>query len=284
MRRMHCHRIVRVLLCSLLFAASASATVPVVATIFPIADIVRQVGRDDVEVVTLLPAGASPHTFEPSPAQIRDVAHARVFVQIGAGLDDWGAKLLAARGNGLTVVKLTEGLPLTNGDPHIWLDPILMRDHAVPMIVQALSAADPSRRAAFERAAAEFQSALTRLDGETRQALAPVANKNYVAFHSAWRYFGERYGLHEAAVIETSPGKEPSAREIAAVVKAARAAHVHAILIEPQFNSRLAEQVAREFGGETLTVDPTGGPDIPGLNGYISLMQHNVRVFVKALE
>ncbi len=258
--------------------------VAVVATIFPIADIVRQVGGDAVEVVTLLPAGASPHTFEPSPAQIRAVAHARIFVRIGAGLDDWAAKLLAAQGKGLTIVTLSDGLPLLNGDPHIWLDPVLMRDHAVPMIVHALSQADPDRRDAFEHAAAELQSALTRLDAEIRQALAPVANKNYVAFHSAWRYFGQRYGLHAAAVIEPFPGKEPSAREIAAVVEAARTAHVHAILIEPQFNPQVAQQAARELGGQMLAVDPIGGPDIPERNSYINLMRYNLHMLVRALQ
>jgi zinc transport system substrate-binding protein len=284
MRRMRRWWIVPVLFCTFLNTAPAHSTVPVVATIFPIADIVRQIGRDDVEVVTLLPAGASPHTFEPSPAQIRDVAHARVFVQIGAGLDDWGAKLLAARTEAATVVRLSDGVLLANGDPHIWLDPVLMRDHAVPKILQALSAADVAHRSEFEHAAAELQSGLTRLDAEIRQAVAATAHKNYIAFHSAWRYFGERYGLQEIAVIEAFPGKEPSAREIAAVVEAARAAHVHAILIEPQFNPRVAQQVAHEIGGQTLTVDPSGGPDVPGRNSYINLMQYNLQVFVKVLQ
>jgi len=284
MRRMRCRGLaLALLLCGVGWSAPASARLAVVATIFPIADIARQVGGDAVDVVTLLPAGASPHTFEPSPAQIRDVAQARVFIRIGAGLDDWAAKLLAAA-TGATVVTLSDGVPLLNGDPHIWLDPVLMRDHAVPMIVRALSEADPGHHAAFEGAAAEFQSALTGLDAEIRHTLAPVANKHYVAFHSAWRYFGRRYGLHEAAVIEPFPGKEPSAREIAAVVEAARGAHVHAILIEPQLNPQVAQQAAREFGGEALAVDPIGGSDIPERNSYINLMRYDLHMLVKALQ
>jgi len=271
-------------------AAPGAATVHVVATIFPLADVVQQVGGAHVEVVTLLPANASPHTFEPTPAQMRALAHADVCVRVGAGLDNWTEKLLAAHGAGLIVVTLTEGMPLMGavdghgGDPHVWLDPVRVRDVAVPAIVAALSAADPAGRPAFERAAAEFQAALTQLDADLRQELAPATQRQYIAFHSAWRYFGERYGLHEIAVVEPFPGKEPSAHEVAALVEKARAAHVQAILIEPQFNPRVAQQVAREFGGAALVVDPIGGPNIPARNHYVDLMRYNARIFAEALR
>jgi zinc transport system substrate-binding protein len=290
MRRMSCRRFLPVLLlCGAFFVPPASATVRVVATIFPLADAVRQIGGDAVAVVTLLPPGANPHTFEPTPAQVRDIAQARVFVRVGAGLDDWAAKLLAARRSDLLVVTVTDGVSLLGGapghggDPHVWLDPILMRDHMVPQILAALTQADADHQARFAHAADEFESALTRLDAEIRQTLAPLPSRNYIAFHSAWRYFGERYGLHEVGVVESFPGKEPSARELAGVVEAARAAHVHAILVEPQFNPRIAQQVAHELGGRTLVVDPIGGPDIPGRNSYIDIMRYNLSVVVKAL-
>src|SRR5512139_561685 len=126
--------------------AAAVAAVRVVATIFPLADVVRQVGGDEVEVVTLLPPGASPHTFEPTPEQARQVATARVFVDVGAGLDGWAARLRAARTEPLIVVTATAGVTLLDGDhhggdPHVWLDPVLVRDHVVGAIVEGLAAA-----------------------------------------------------------------------------------------------------------------------------------------------
>ncbi len=268
-----------------LCAAPASASVRVVATIFPLTDIVRQVGKEHVEAATLLPPGASPHTFEPTPAQIRAVARAHVFVCVGAGLDTWATKLLAAQDGARTVVTITDGVQLLAGsDPHVWLDPSLVRDHVVPAIAAALSRADPEHRPAFETAAAAFRSALAQLDGDIRNRLAALPNRSYIAFHSAWRYFGERYGLHEVAVIEAFPGKEPSAREIAAVVARARAAHVRALLVEPQFTPRMAQQIAAEFAGRTVTVDPIGGPDIAGRNHYIELMRYNLQAFAEALS
>jgi zinc transport system substrate-binding protein len=273
--------------------APSDAKVHVVATIFPLTDMVRQIGLEHVEVATLLPPGANPHTFEPTPAQMREVAAARVIVCIGAGLDTWATKLLAARSGPVTVVTITDGLQLLGagpgheahgGDPHIWVDPVLMRDHAVPAIAAALSEVDPENQAAFGSAAATFQAALTQLDTDIRTALTPLLNRDYIAFHSAWRYFGARYDLHEVAVVEAFPGKEPSAREIAAIIESARAAHVRALLIEPQFNPRMAQQIAGEFGGRTVLVDAIGGPDVAGRNHYIDLMRYNMRAFVEALS
>jgi len=282
------------LLSALGFARPGEASLKVVATIFPLADMVRQIGGEDVEVATLLPPGASPHTFEPTPAQIRDVANARIFVEVGAGLDTWAAKLRAAQTGTMTVVTVTAGVPLLNavehggnaagGDPHVWLDPILVRDHMVPTILSALSRAAPGQAASLERRAMEFSTALTRLDDEIRNTLAAATHRRYIAFHPAWRYFGQRYDLEEIATVETFPGKEPSAREIAAVVERARAAGSRVLLIEPQFNPRVAEQIAREFGGGTLVVDPLGGPSTPGRTHYVDLMRYNSRVFSQALQ
>ncbi len=272
--------------------ANGAAAVRVVATIYPIADMVQQVGGGEVEVVTLLPAGASPHTFEPTPAQVRAVADAAVFVEVGAGLDAWAGKLKAAHAGPMTVITLTSGVSLreaspgeaaAGGDPHVWLDPILVRDHLVPAIATGLGQATPQHATAFAAGAAAFQTRLTELDADIRRALEPAGNRNYIAFHSAWRYFGERYGLHELAAIEAFPGKEASAQEIAAVVQKARAAHVHALLMEPQFTPRMAEQIAREIDARLVMVDPLGGPDVPDRAHYLDLMRYNLHAFAQAL-
>src|SRR5262245_31511693 len=190
-----CTVVAAVGLWAIAWVAPAAAVVRVVATIFPLADMVRQVGREQVEVVTLLPPGANPHTFEPTPIQIRAVADADVCVRVG-GVDAWTAKLVAARGSGLTVVTLTDGLKLLAAtepgaapelDPHVWLDPVLMRDHGVRLIAEGLERVAPELRAGFETGANEFRAALTRLDSDIRTILAPISNRNYVAYHSAWR-------------------------------------------------------------------------------------------------
>jgi len=284
--------------CSVFLSARSEAGVRVVATIYPLADIVQQIGDGAVDVVTLLPPGASPHTFEPTPAQMHEVAEARLFVRVGAGLDTWTEKLLAARSPSLTVLTLTDGIALLRladahaddaaaaggGDPHIWLDPIVVRDRIVPAINDALTQAAPQQRQVFETRATALREALTQLDADIRAALGPLPHRTYIGFHSAWRYFGERYGLQEIAVVEAFPGKEPSARHIATVVEQARAAQVHAILIEPQMNPRVAEQIARDCGARTAVVDELGAPNLPGRDHYLDLMRYNSRMFAEALQ
>ena len=274
-------------------SSTADASVQVVATIFTLADMVEQIGGTEVEVATLLPPGANPHTFEPNPSQVRALARAQVLVEVGAGLDGWITKLRPAGSERLLTVTITAGVPLLSGsevqesgggDPHVWLDPLLVRDHIVPAIAAALIQADAAHRAAYEAAAVRYQSALTQLDADLRAAFAPLPQHTFITFHSAWTYFARRYGLEEAGVVERFPGKEPSAQEIAALVQKARAAQVRALLIEPQFGSRLAQQIATEFGGHVVTVDPLGGPGIAGRNHYLDLMRYNLAMFVKALQ
>ncbi len=277
-----------------LLPGPAAAVVQVVATLFPIADIVRQVGGTNVEVALLLPAGASPHTFEPAPTQIRQVAQAQLFVRVGAGLDGWTQPLLAAAQRPVRVVTLTDGVVLLpigdghagsgSGDPHIWLDPLLVRDHVVPALAGALTQVAPEHAPEFAAGAAAFSTALTRLDAEIRAALAPVPNRRYVSFHGAWRYFARRYELTEVAVVEPFPSKEPSARDIASLVERARGAHVRAVLVEPQFSARTAEQIAREIGARVITVDPLGGPQLAGRAAYVDLMRYNLQRFLEALQ
>ncbi|MBI3782753.1 MAG: zinc ABC transporter substrate-binding protein, partial [Deltaproteobacteria bacterium] len=133
-------------LAAFVLANQALASLRVVATIHPLADLVAQIGGLEVSATTLLPAAANPHSFEPSPAQMRAVAQSALLVRVGAGLDNWADKLLDAATSKVIVVTVTDGMTLEaladdhgesehGGDPHVWLDPILVRDHIVPMIL-----------------------------------------------------------------------------------------------------------------------------------------------------
>ena len=154
----------------------------VIASIFPVADMARQVGGDDVEVTTVVPAGASPHTFEMKPSLVKTFASAKVFLMIGAGLEFWADQLVQSSGRKLKPVVLSDGMTLIRsadphhaesvkeaphasnksahaehahshdfhtGNPHIWLDPHLAKT-MVTRIQEALSIADPAHASAYE--------------------------------------------------------------------------------------------------------------------------------------
>ena len=267
----------------------------VVATIFPVADMVRRIGGGAVDVVSLLPAGASPHTFEPTPAQMRDVAGAALVVRVGAKLDDWALKLLAAASVPPPLVTITDGIELLRdveaesddrhgADPHVWLDPILVRDQILPSLLGALKRLLPGREDMLDHACDNYRSELTRLDADLAATLAHLDNLGFVAFHSAWRYFARRYGLEQIGAVEEFPGKEPSARAMAALVESARRNHVRALIIEPQFSPRLGEQVASEFKGKVVMADPQGNADVEGRGSYLDLMRFNAKAFAEALR
>jgi len=269
--------------------APESGKTLVAASILPMADFARQVGGDRVEVQALVPPGASPHTYEPTPAQLQMLSNARLLVLNGVGLEFWADKVIAAVGNlNLVVVTTAQGLPIlgggdqdeAQGNPHVWLHP-LHAAHQVEAIRDALIKADPEGADAYRRNAARYLDELTQLDVYIKGEVATFSSKDFVAFHSAWVYFAKRYGLREAAVIERSPGREPSPDEIAAVVRTAKAIKAKAIFAEHQFPTKAAEVIAAESGARVLILDPLG---IPPDYHYIKTLRYNVAEMARGMR
>jgi len=266
----------------------------VVATIEPVAMLVRELGSERFAVSALVPPGASPHTFDPRPGDAARLADAALLVAVGGDLDASAQRLLGAGGHPvetLTLLELPGLAPLPAArdahddaarDPHVWLDPIRVRDVLAPAIADRLARIDPAGAADTAARLAGFQERLTRLDAELRAELAGP-QRGYVAFHAAWRYFGARYELEEIGVVEEAPGEEPTPRELASLAAAARRTGVRAILVEPQLDPRVARTLAAEFGGTTVLVDPNGDPTDPERARYEPLLRWNARAFARAL-
>lgn len=286
-------------------AAAPAAPIKVTASIRPVALLVAEVGGDQVTVRTLLPPGASPHGYEPTPSQVRDLAGADLLVTVGAGLDPWAERLHRAVGREVPELELAEHTRLLpapvehhhegedggeqeahphhggEGDPHLWLDPVRVRDDLVPAIAAALSAAAPDLAPGFARRGEALRDRLTDLDRELALGLRPFAGRAFVAFHASFTYFAARYGLRQVAVVEPLPGREPSARWMRRVIEAGRQAGARAVLVEPQFNPRIGRTIAEQFGARVVTVDPLGSPEAGGT--YADLMRFNLAAFREAL-
>jgi len=285
---------------------AAAAPLRVTASIRPVALLVAEVGGGEVAVHTLLPPGASPHGYEPTPSQVRELAGADLLVTVGAGLDPWAERLHRAVGRGVPELVLaahTRLLPApighhhegeepdadeagdhdAGGDPHVWLDPVRVRDDLVPAIVRALSEAAPERAPVFARGGEAFRARLTGLDRELAEGLKPYAGGAFVAFHGSFTYLAHRYGLDQVAVVEPLPGREPSARWMREVIEAGRASGARAVLVEPQFNPRIARTIAAQFGARVVTVDPLGAAGGTAGDTYADLLRFNLRAFREAL-
>lgn len=148
--------------------------------------------------------------------------------------------------------------------------------------MRALTAADPDGGPDYAERLGAFQRELDGLDGEIRAALAG-RGRRYVAFHAAWAPFAARYGLEEVAVVEESPGEEPTPRALADLIRNARHHGLRAILVEPQLDPRVASILADEFDARLVLVDPLGRPSDPERSSYAALMRWNARAFARAL-
>jgi zinc transport system substrate-binding protein len=280
----------------LFHTGQASAKIKVIATITPLADFAHQVGRDKVDVVLLLPPGASPHTYEPTPGIIREISLARIFIKIGSGLEFWADRLISAAPATIDVVDSSSGVDLITdtahsgefggkeqgtADPHIWLDPLICIQ-IITKIKAALSKADPSNAAYYERNARLYQERLRELDREIAQITKTFRTRQYVTFHPAWNYFSRRYGLKVAAVIEEGPGKEPSPRHVMHIIEVLRKTRTRVVFAEPQFSPKIAETIAMEAGAQVLFLDPIGGQK--NRRTYIEMMRYNLTIMENALR
>ncbi|GMV04356.1 MAG: zinc ABC transporter substrate-binding protein [Gemmatimonadota bacterium] len=271
-----------------------------VATIFPVADLAARVAGDAVRVETLLPPRASVHTWEATPGQVRALDRAAGFISVGGGLDAW-LEALVGEDPTLRTLRLTDGLALRarveepghlhrddegagTGDPHVWLDPILVRDGLLPRITALLGDLAPEHAREIAVRGTALADSLTALDAAIRSTLEGAPQRSFLATHEAWGYFAARYGLHSLGSLYEGPGHEPSARGLAALVDAARGAGLGAVLAEPQMAETAARALAGEVGARVVVVDPLGGPGVPGRESYLDLMRFNARGFAEALR
>ncbi len=296
--------------------------IPVIASILPLGDFCEKIGGDRVAVQVLIPPGASPHVFEPTPVAVANAMKARVLVYVGAGLDPWAERLITSHGSkGMMGVKAVQGIPLIKevahhqrehekspergqkkpvtkgeslehhvaakpehqqGNPHVWLDPVLAQD-ICRRIAQALIQADPAQKKAYESSLAEYLAQLEELHREITKTVATFRHRDYVTFHPAFAYFSRRYGLREVGVIEAAPGREPSPGHLQRIIAAIKTSGVQAVFAEPQLSPRVAEVIAREAGVKVLLLDPLGGRP-PYHSDYLNLMRHNLAVLTQALQ
>ncbi|MDH7602089.1 MAG: metal ABC transporter substrate-binding protein [Armatimonadota bacterium] len=260
----------------------------VVAGIAPLAYFTRRVGGDFVEVELLVPPAANPHIYQPDPRQMKKLARASVLVLNGLGVEFWASKAVGAVDNpALITVYTSDGLPLIGGDekghganPHVWLDPICAA-HQVKLIEGALEKADPKHAKEYRLNAERLVSDLYRLDNDISQAFRNVKSRAFVSSHPAWTYFARRYGLSEVAVIEKSPGREPSPADIRRIIELVKRRRVGAIFVERQYNSKAAETIAEETGAKLVVLDPLGMP--PDYD-YFKMMRRNVAAILEAMR
>lgn len=275
------HSLALLLFCAALMTGCAAkqhdyGKVQVIASIEPLAWFVERIGGERVAVSVMVPAGGNPHTYEPKPQQMALFSRSNLFVKAGSGVEfelDWMDRLLALNRDiavcnasaGVTLLPMSEadqarepvsGEPRQEHghlDPHFWLSPANSRLIAAS-VERSLAAVDPAGKEYYAANAAALDRELQALDGEIRGQLSGVKSRRFLVFHPAWGYFAHEYGLEQIAAEES--GKTLTPRQMERVIEQARSAGIRVVFVSPQFSSAQADAIARDIGGETVTVDP----------------------------
>lgn len=268
-------------------ASPASSGKPrVLVTISTFLSFARAVAGDRADVATLVPVGASPEEFQPTPADIEKLHRADLLIENGLGLETWLARTIDnAKNDKLVVVTATDGLPVTAGNPHLWMDPERARGY-VRAIARALETRDPAGKAIYERNAAAYDVRLRRLEADiaARIATIPVRARAMIVFHNAWQYYDDRFGLRTIGAIELSPGQDPNPKYVNDLVGLARANGVRAVFAEPEYSPKLVRTLAQSAGIATVEnlYDDSIGSD-PRVTDYESMLRYDTETIVAAL-
>jgi zinc/manganese transport system substrate-binding protein len=260
-----------------------------VATTSIIADFVRNVGGERIDVKALVGANADTHVYSPTPGDAKQVAAAMIVFVNGLGLEGWLPRLVGASGSKAPVVTVTKGVPPRRipdeahpgrsvTDPHAWQS-IADAKIYVANIRDGLAAADPAGKAFYDANAQAYLAKLDELEQEVRTAIAaiPADRRKVITTHDAFGYFGAAYGISFIAPEGVSTDSEPSAKDVARIIRQIRKQKIPAVFLENITDPRLIEQIARETGaalGGKLYSDALSEPSGPAAT-YIDMMRHN---------
>lgn len=277
----------------------------VVVTIMPQAEFAESIGGDKLDVIVMVPPGASPHTYEPTPSQLTEVAEAGLYFKMGSGIEFETAWMSDIEGvnPSMEIVDCSKNIELiemdeeheedhegeeeeheehgeedehshSGLDPHIWNSPKNAKV-IVQNMYEALAAKDPENAEYYKANADEYIAQLDALDSSIEDLLENKTNRRFIVFHPAWGYFAHDYDLEQIAIEEA--GKEPTAQNLQYIIDEANEHNITVIFASPQFSTSSAETVAGEINGSVILINPLD-------KEYIENMQNIADAFASAIE
>lgn len=281
--------------------AQAQDRMKVVASFSILADFVKNVGGERVEVATLVGPGGDAHVYTPTPADAREVAAARLVIVNGLGFEGWLSRLVKSAGNRATVITATKGIAPRkeksahghkhghghdDADPHAWQSVANAKVY-VANIRDALVAADAAGAASYRANAESYTAKLDALDREVRETIAklPAERRKVISTHDAFGYFAKAYGIAFIAPQGVSTEAEATARDVARIITQIRKEKIPAVFLEnvsdPRLMRRISEESGAKLGGtlfsDALTDEKGAAPT------YIDMIRYNIKALTSAL-
>jgi zinc/manganese transport system substrate-binding protein len=271
---------------ALIAPAFAQDKLRVVATFSILGDLVEQVGGDWIAVTTLVGPDADAHTYQPRPNDLRVLAGAQVLVSNGLGFEGWIDRLADAasfKGTRIVVSKDSAIGP----DPHCWQDVACARRY-VANIATGLASADPANAATYRQRASAYDAKLATLEAWIRGEIAtvPEDRRKAITGHNSYHYFAAAYGVQFEAPRGYTTDSEPSARDMAQLIRQVRAQKIKALFIENMTNPVLVAEIAQDAGatvGPRLYSDALSKPGGPAPS-YEAMMRYNVAALVAGMS
>jgi zinc transport system substrate-binding protein len=244
--------------CSCKKAPKSSSNL-IVVSIYPYELLLKQMIGPEIEVRTLIPPNFSPHTYNPSPAELKSLYEADLVLSNGFGLETNIQTTLNSLGTKhLSAEQLLQLSPAEdNPNPHIWLSPRLMQKLVI-QLEQPLQETFPSYKDSISRHCSELISQFARLDSIIIQERARFSRTPIITYHDSFHYFIQDYNLNYLGSVQSSPGKEPTPKELVYLGDLIKTNQVKAIFVEPQMDQKSARVLAKEFQLKIIELDPLG--------------------------
>jgi zinc/manganese transport system substrate-binding protein len=288
------HKILAAFLGMLLITLPLKAAIDVVTSFTVLQDLVKEVGKELVNVQTIVGADADAHVFRPTPATAKMVANADLVIINGLGFEGWIERLISASGYEGNVIIATNGISShtmdDNGkeiqDPHAWHSIPNVR-HYVKNIKEALVAYDPDNWEKYEHNARTYLKRLEALDAWVQKQInaLPPCKRRVITAHDAFQYFGKEYGVDFKAPMGISTESEASVRDVVRLVRQIKDEGVRAVFIENMTDPKILNNIAREANvkvGGILYSDALSKNDGPA-STYETMMRYNVSTLVAAM-
>lgn len=258
----------------------------ILVTFYPLYKFTKAVGGDKVDVSLIIPPGIEPHDWEPTIQDIERFKTASLVIINGAGLEQWISKLTAANPEMVVIdtsknIKLLQKDTTNQTDPHIWLDPLLVKIQ-VQNIADELEKIDPQNADYYQQNANQYKSRLDSLDSTIRAELSNCDKKDFLAFHDAFSYFSIEYGLHQNTIVRgLSPEAEPTAATLEQITQKSQNLGLRIVFTEESVNPQTAQVIADEIHGKVLVLSPLEVTNIN--NDYVDEMKKNLSNLKEAL-
>jgi len=263
---------------------SAGPQLRIYAAIAPLSSIIKQIGGPHLSVETLLPPGQDPHLFEPGPRLLHSLSKADMYLMSGLPFERMLVQKITARQKQLTVIDLSTKISFwqsnhhlaahncledptnihdhSGRDPHFWLGVHQLRQF-ITAAARSICDADPAHVAMYQNNTARLLARLDSVHRKNEALLQPYRSRIFFAYHPAFGYFTRTYNLQQQTV--ENDGQKPGPRTIAALIKKARAANVHTIFVQPQYDTKSAQAIATAINGTVLPLDPLAEDAIQNL-------------------